>query len=151
MYGTDLYATLRATTLAASEEGQVSAQQRRVIGDTPQSRTDADLTRRVFFDEIRVQVRDLEVRTVGVTWKRSRRLGSIVGASAGVTDQKQLSMGAKLRAGLLSTTPRIGTIFVAFADGTRYETPLRLGSDEQTAAIEAEVARFNAMAAAAAE
>jgi hypothetical protein len=119
--------------------------------DAQQSPEAADQARRVVLPELNVQVRDGEVRTVGVTWKTSHHLGRLAGASAGVTDEKQLSTVARLRAWVLGTSPRVGTIFVKFADGTRHETPLRLGTDERTQALNEAIARFNALANAAAK
>jgi hypothetical protein len=119
-------------------------------GGTQDSHAAADLQRRVVFMELDAQVKDGYVRTIGVTWNRSRRLGPLAGAHAGVTDIKELSGGARIKAAVLGTSPRIGTIFVRFADGTRHEVALRLGTDEQQQAIDAAVRRFNAMADAAA-
>lgn len=53
--------------------------------------------------------------------------------------------------GFLGTsTPRVGTIFVVFADGTRHEIPLRMGTRAEMQKVDAAIARFNAMADAAA-
>jgi hypothetical protein len=120
-------------------------------GETQESRTAAYLQRRVVFGELDAQVKDGDVRTVGLTWNRSRHLGPLAGAHAGVTEDKELSRTAKIKAAVLATSPRTGTIFVSFADGTRHETVLRLGTDDQRQAIDAAVTRFNAMAGAAAK
>jgi hypothetical protein len=40
---------------------------------------------------------------------------------------------------------RVGTIFIAFADGTRHEQALLDGSPAQMRKVDDEVARFNAM------
>ena len=42
--------------------------------------------------------------------------------------------------------PRIGTIFVAFSDGTRWERPLHQGTRLQMQKVDAEINQFNAMA-----
>jgi len=120
-------------------------------GETQESHTPTDLHRRVIFSELDAQVKDGDVRTVGVTWNRSRHLGPLAGAHAGVTDNTELSRTAKIKAAVLGTSPRTGTIVVSFADGTRHEIALRLGTDEQRQAIDAAVRRFNAMADAAAK
>ena len=123
----------------------------RKAGETPESQMAADLRRRVIFGELDAQVKDGDVRTVGITWNRSRHLGPLAGAHAGVTGETELSRTARITAQVLGTAPRTGTVFVSFADGTRHETALRLGTDEQRQAIDAAVTRFNAMADAAAE
>ena len=123
----------------------------REAGGTQEPHTATDLQRRIIFMELDAQVKDGDVRTVGFTWNRSRRLGPLAGAHAGVTDDKELSRAARIKAAVLGTSPRTGTIFVSFADGTRHEIALRLGTDEQRQAIDAAVTRFNAMADAAAK
>ena len=123
----------------------------REAGETQESHTATDLQRRVIFLELDAQVKDGNVRTIGVTWNRSRHLGPLAGAHAGVTDNEELSRTARIKAAVLGTSPRTGTIFVSFADGTRHEIALRLGTDEQRQAIDAAVTRFNAMAGAAAK
>jgi hypothetical protein len=123
----------------------------REAGGTQESHTATDLQRRVIFLELDAQVKDGDVRTVGVSWNRSRHLGPLAGAHAGVTDNKELSRTARIKAAVLGTSPRTGTIFVSFADGTRHEIALRLGTDQQRQAIDAAVTRFNAMADAAAK
>jgi hypothetical protein len=123
----------------------------RGAGGIEQSDAATDLQRRVMFMELNAQVKDGDVRTVGVTWNRSRHLGPLAGAHAGVTEIKELSGSARIKAAVLGTSPRTGTIFVSFADGTRHEVALRLGTAEQRQAIDAAVRRFNAMADAAAK
>jgi hypothetical protein len=130
----------------------VSARQStaRGAGGTQEPHAAADLQQRVIFMELDAQVKDGDVRTIGITWNRSRRLGPLAGAHAGVTDTKELSSSARVRAAVLGSSPRTGTIFVSFADGTRHEVALRLSTDEQRQAIDAAVRRFNEMADAAA-
>lgn len=123
----------------------------RGAGETQEAHTATDLQRRVVFSELDAQVKNGDVRTIGFTWNRSRHLGPLAGAHAGVTDNKELSRRARIKAAVLGTSPRTGTIFVSFADGTRHETALQLGTDEQRQAIDAAVTRFNAMAHAAAK
>ena len=122
----------------------------RGAGETQESRSATELQRRVIFRELDAQVKAGDVRAVGITWNRSRHLGPLAGAHAGVTDIKELSRTDRIKAAVLGSSPRTGTIFVSFADGTRHETALRLGTDEQRQAIDAAVTRFNAMADAAA-
>jgi hypothetical protein len=81
---------------------------------------------------------------------RDRHLGSLAGACAGLMDLRPGSQAGYLAAGIIGTsTPRVGTIFVAFADGTRHETPLRMGTRAELNKVNAAIARFNAMADAA--
>jgi hypothetical protein len=117
-----------------------------VVEDEEESDMAADQSRPEVFPELNVRVRDGEVRTMGVTWQRSRQLGPLAGAWAGVNEQKELRGATRLIARMLGATPRIGTIFVTFADGTRYETPLRLGGEDQSQALQADVESFNALA-----
>lgn len=82
---------------------------------------------------------------------RDRHLGPLAGACAGVMDLKPGSEAGAFVAGFLGTSPpRVGTIFVAFADGTRHEIPLRMGTRAEMQKVDAAIARFNAMADAAA-
>ena len=121
----------------------------REAGGTQESHMATDLQRRIIFMELDAQVKDGDVRTVGFTWNRSRHLVPLAGAHAGVTDHEELSRKARIKAAVLGTSPQTGTIFVSFADGTRHEIALRLGTAEQRQAIDEAVTRFNAMADAA--
>jgi hypothetical protein len=83
------------------------------------------------------------------TW-RDRYLGPLAGACAGVMDIRPGSEAGSIAAGIIGlNAPRVGTIFVAFADGTRHETPLRMGTRAEMHRVDAAIARFNAMADAA--
>ena len=100
--------------------------------------------------ELGVRVKGDEVRKIGgLTWDRCRLLGPLAGACAGVMDVKPPSAGAVIFSIVVGPVPRVGTIFVAFADGTRHERPLLQGSPAQIRKVDAELARFNAMADAA--
>ncbi len=97
-------------------------------------------------NELGVYVKGTEVRTNGLTWDSSRYLGSLVGACAGVMNIKPVSAGQIVSAVVIGNAPRVGTIFVAFADGTRHEKALRQGSRAQMHKVDQAIALFNAMA-----
>lgn len=130
------------------EAVDVNAQQRaaRVAADIQRSRSSADAARGVWLSDLGVRVKGNEVRKAAGTWKGSRYLGPLAGACAGVIDVKAPSAGAMLSSVVIGNVPRVGTIFVAFADGTRHEQPLYQGSPAQMRKVDAAVARFNAMA-----
>jgi hypothetical protein len=121
----------------------------RVAAEVQRSRAVADTARGVTIPELGVRVKGNEVRKNGISWNSSRRLGSLVGACAGVMDLKSPSAGATLSSVVIGNVPRVGTIFVAFANGTRHEIPLLQGSLTQMRKVDAAIARFNAMADAA--
>ena len=100
-------------------------------------------------NELGVRVKDGEVRKIGLTWNSSRVLGPLAGACAGVMDVKPASSGQFIGSAITGYVPRVGTIFVAFADGTRYETALRQGSPAQMRKVDEQIALFNRMADAA--
>jgi hypothetical protein len=116
-----------------------------------ESDTATDLQRRAVFLELDAQVKDGEVRRIGVTWKRSRHLGPLAGAHAGVTDNTDLGRSVRIMSAVLGTLPRTGTILISFTDGTRHEVALLAGTDEQRQSVDVAVSRFNAMADAAAK
>jgi hypothetical protein len=129
----------------------MNAQQRaaRVAAEIQRSRAVSDTARGVTLIELGVRVKGNEVRKNGLTWSSSCPMGSLAGACAGVMDLKPPSAGAVLSSVVIGNVPRIGTIFVAFADGTRHETPLLQGSPAQMRKVDVAIARFNAMADAA--
>ena len=69
-----------------------------------------------------------EVRKFGLAWSKSRYLGPLVGAYAGVIGSEQE-----------------GAAFIIFADGTRHELPFRKVSFKRMHIIDTEVAQFNTM------
>ena len=122
----------------------------RVVADIQRSRAQAAMNKKrgYFFAALGVRVKDGEVRSssLGVGWKHSRPLGPLAGASAGVMDVKQPGGGAIAWSVVIGDAPRIGTLFVAVADGTIHTEPLRQRSRAQMQAIDDEIALFNAMA-----
>jgi hypothetical protein len=112
------------------------------------ARTDA-VARAVALPQLGIVVKRGEVYARKL---RDRYLGPLAGACAGVMDLKPGSGAGCLAAAIIATsTPRVGTIFVAFADGTRHEAPLRMGTRAEMHEVDAAIARFNAMADAAAD
>ncbi|HEY2574783.1 MAG TPA: hypothetical protein VGI74_00595 [Streptosporangiaceae bacterium] len=122
----------------------MNAKQRaaQVAAEIQRSRSSADVARGVTLSELGVRVKGNEVRGSGFR-------GALAGACAGVMDVKPPSGGAILSSIVIGNVPRVGTILVAFADGTRHEMPLRQGSPAQMRKVDAAIARFNAMADAA--
>jgi hypothetical protein len=90
-------------------------------------------------------VRDGEVRKVGGGLRQAPQ--HLAGACAGVViDRPAPSELGSFVAGVVGFgPPRVGTIFVAFADGTRWKRPLYQGTRSQMQKVDAAVARFNAM------
>jgi hypothetical protein len=125
----------------------MNAKQRaaRVAAEIQRSRASAEAARGVTLSELGVRVKGNEVRQTGLTWNTSRYLGPLVGACAGVMDVKPASPGAMLSSIVIGNVPRVGNIFIAFANGSRHELPLRQGSPAQMREVDAAVARFNAM------
>lgn len=81
---------------------------------------------------------------------RDRHVGPLAGACAGVMDLRPGSQAGYIAAGIIGTNaPCVGTIFVALANGTRHETPLRMGTRSEMHKVDETIARFNAMADAA--
>jgi hypothetical protein len=127
----------------------MNARQRaaRVAADVHRSGAVADLARRqVIFSDLKVVVKDGWVRKYG---GRSAVLGPLKGACAGIMDVRPLTASEYYTTRIGLTSPRVGTIFAAFADGTRHETPLLMGSRDEMHRIDTAIARFNAMADAA--
>jgi hypothetical protein len=117
-----------------------------VVEDEEEPGMAADGSRKVVFQDLSVQVKDGEVRTIGITWKWSRQLGPLAGALAGVADDNELSATHKVVSEVLGTSPRTGTIFVSFANGERFETPLRKPGQEQLDSLDDAIEKFNALA-----
>jgi hypothetical protein len=59
--------------------------------------------------------------------KELRYLGPLTGASAGVMDVQPASGGAVLSSIVIGNVPRVGTIFVAFANGKLHKKALLQG------------------------
>ena len=129
----------------------MNAKQRaaRVATEIQHSRAIAETARGVTLTELGVRVKGNEVWKLP-KWASSRYLGPLTGACAGIMDLKPASDAAFLASAVIGlNAPRVGTIFVAFEDGTRHEQPLRQGTRAQMQKVDAAVARFNAMADAA--
>ena len=126
----------------------MNAQQRaaRVRADIERSRAAASGARGAGLQALGVYVKGNEVRKLGVFGGGGRHLGSLVGACAGVMDVRPASAGQMVNSLVTGIVPRVGTVFVAFADGTRFETKLLQGSPKQMRDVDAQIARFNTMA-----
>lgn len=110
------------------------------------SRAAAEAARGVTFNELGVRVKGNEVFNLNYLLRKELRyLGPLAGASAGFMDVKPASGGAVLSSIVIGNVPRVGTIFVAFANGKLHKRPLLQGSPRQMRNVDAEVARFNAM------
>ncbi len=109
-------------------------------GGPPQRRgqyTSVRFAETLILAEIGVRIKGNEVRKIGLTWNSSRYLEPLVGACAGVMDVKTASAGALISSVVIGNVPRVGTIFIAFADGTRHEQALRQGSMAQMRKVDA--------------
>jgi hypothetical protein len=114
-------------------------------------------SRLVALPHLDIYVLGNEVRKPRLTWNRSRYLGPLVGAYAGIAGPKRASAtGAEPRSARampfstgIGHRSDAGTVFIVFANGARHESPLRKASTEQMHRIETDVAQFNAMANAA--
>jgi hypothetical protein len=124
----------------------MSAQQRaaRAAAEIQRSRAIASAARGV-------QLMELGVRVQGTDVHVGRGLRSLKGACAGVMDLKAPGAGAFISSVVIGNVPRVGTIFVAFADGTRHEKPLLQGSRAQIQKVDEAIRLFNTMADAAEE
>jgi hypothetical protein len=125
----------------------VNAQERaaQVVAAIQSSRASADVARGVRLPELGVWVKGSEVRKNGLTWNTSVYLGSLIGACAGIMDVKQPSGAAQLSSIVIGNVPRVGTIFVAFANGKKHQIALSQGSPVQMRKVNDAVALFNAM------
>jgi hypothetical protein len=109
-------------------------------------RTAKDLAGLVSFGELGVMVRNGEVRKIGGGLRQTPK--RLAGACAGVViDRPRPSEAGSFVAAVVGFgQPRVGTIFVAFADGTRWEKKLYQGTRQQMQKVDVAIARFNAMA-----
>jgi hypothetical protein len=103
------------------------------------------MQRGVGFTNLRVFVKGTEVRKGATGWSKTV-LGSLVGASAGVMDVQAPTGGQLVSSVVIGNVPRVGTLFVAFADGTMHKSKLLQGSPRQMQAVVDEINRFNLMA-----
>jgi Short C-terminal domain len=132
--------------------GTMSAQQRaaNAAAEIHRSRAAAEAARGVTLTALGVRVKGNEVFNLNFLLRKELRyLGPLAGASAGVMDVKPASGGAVLSSIVIGNVPRVGTIFVAFANGKLHKKALLQGSPRQMRNVDTEVARFNAMADAA--
>lgn len=111
------------------------------------SRAAAEAARGVTLEALGVRVKGNEVFNLNyLVRKKLRYLGPLAGASAGVMDVEPPSGGAVLSSIVIGNVPRVGTIFVAFANGKLHKKALLQGSPRQMRNVDADVARFNTMA-----
>ena len=120
-----------------------SQRARRVAAETKRAKVvrEANSLFGASFPALRVKVKGTDVYQ-GVVF-RGRRLGSLHGASAGVLDIRPPTGGQLLNSLVTGYVGRIGTAFVAFADGTRFESPIKMGSQAQLRAVDEQIAKFN--------
>ncbi len=113
------------------------------MGDT---RRQADAEGLVF-GYLAVKIRETDVWTTG-RGIPSRRLGPLKGACAGIAESRRSRLGSFISSVLLGEVPpKNGRLYVAFADGSRYERlllPLVRAVDWPK--IAGEIGRFNAAA-----
>lgn len=127
----------------------MSAQQRAAgaAAEILRSRAAAEAARGVTLEALGVRIKGNEVFNLNyLVRKKLRYLGPLAGASAGVMDVEPASGGAVLSSIVIGNVPRVGTIFVAFANGKLHKKALLQGSPRQMRNVDAEVARFNTMA-----
>jgi hypothetical protein len=124
-----------------------SARAAQVARDVQRERARRGLGDLVIFSELGVMVRSGDVIRMG--HGRRGYLGPLVGACAGIMDVHPPSGGQIAASVIFGGNPRVGTIFVAVADGSRHEKPLLQGTRYAMHKIDQAVARFNALADAA--
>jgi hypothetical protein len=126
----------------------MNAQQRAAstAAEIRRSRAAAEVARGVTLKELGVRVKGGEVFNLNFLLRKEfRYLGPLAGASAGVMDVRPASGGAVLSSIVVGNVPRVGTIYIAFANRKMHGRPLRKGSPGQMRNVDSEVARFNAM------
>jgi hypothetical protein len=126
---------------------KMSAEQRveRVIAEIARTGKPVNPGLDVTLSKLGVQVKRGDVRKIGLPWKNSHYLGPLIGACAGVTDAKAPTVGAPMPSYLRGKMPHARTIFIAFANGRRYERRLYWGSRARIRRIENEASSFNIM------
>jgi hypothetical protein len=92
------------------------------------------------FPSLRVTVKNGEIR-YGLGKRQPLK-----GACAGARNVHPATGGQVLFSVLAGPAPKVGTLFVAFADGTRFESPLLQGSRAQMRKVDEEIALFNRLA-----
>jgi hypothetical protein len=107
----------------------------KVAADVQRSRAIASAVRGVRFMELGVFVQGAEVRIGGARH-------TLKGACAGVMDVKAPDAGAVVASVVFGGSPRVGTIFVAFADGTRHDRALKQASRPQMQKVDEAVRQF---------
>jgi len=115
------------------------------MADALRSQADAD---GMFFGYLGVMIRGTDVRTIG-EHAPSRRLGSLKGACAGVIEPRRSWIGSYISSLLLggNVPPKNARLYVAFADGTRYERMLLPWAPiDAWPRIAGQIGRFNAAA-----
>jgi hypothetical protein len=88
-------------------------------------------------------------KDVGTSGPASRCLGPLTGASAGIFEPRRTRIGTFISSALLlgDAAPKNARLYIAFADGTRYERlMLPWVSDLDWPKIATEVGRFNSAA-----
>jgi hypothetical protein len=106
-----------------------------------EARTSRDGT--VRFPELGVNVKDGNVYDASSF--RSRLLGPLAGACAGVKDIKGYDVGSFAWEAVVGSPARVGTLFVELANGQRKLQPLRNGSRQQLKEVDKAIALFNWM------
>jgi hypothetical protein len=101
----------------------------------------------VVFGYLGVRINSADVWTTGRETP-SRRLGPLKGACAGIAEPRRSWIGTSISSLLLrDVTPKNARLYVAFADGTRYERLLLPWvSDLDWPKVGGEIGRFNAAA-----
>jgi hypothetical protein len=101
----------------------------------------------IVFGYLGVRISGTDVWTTG-RGTPSRCLGSLTGACAGIVEPRRSRIGTLMSSQLLGrVSPKKASLFVAFADGTRYERlVLPWVSDLDWPKVAGEIGRFNAAA-----
>jgi hypothetical protein len=125
-----------------------SARAAQVAREIRNERARISLDATTIFSDLGVMVKDGDVIRTG-QGKRGY-LGPLLGACAGIMDIHPPSGGQIAASVVFGGNPRVGTIFVAVADGSRHELPLQQGTRPTMHRIDQQIAQFNALADAAA-
>jgi hypothetical protein len=126
---------------------KMSAQQRADhVKEVMRSRAAAKPQQDEAFKKLGVRVKSGDVRKIGRLWNTSRYLGPLIGACAGVIDDRAPSAGAMLSSLIRGKMPRAGTVFIAFVNGRRHERHLYWGSLTRRQKVDNAMSKFNEMA-----
>jgi hypothetical protein len=115
------------------------------MADPSRSQAEAD---GMVFGYLAVKIRGTDIWTTG-RGTSSRYLGPLKGACAGIAEPRRSRISIFISSRLLlgDTPPRNTRLYIAFADGTRYERlVLPWVSDLDWPKIGGEIGRFNAVA-----